>query len=81
MTKGNVRHDLVTISPTLLRAQHVAPFDELGEDPVGSALGDPNRGGDVAQADPGSCATQVRTWAWLVRKSQPARGEYLVLFT
>ena len=32
-------------------AQHVALFDQLGEDPVGGALGDPDRGGDVAQPD------------------------------
>jgi hypothetical protein len=51
MTQGKVRHDLVPISPALPLAQHIATFDELGEDPVGGAFGDPDRGGDVAEAD------------------------------
>jgi hypothetical protein len=52
MTQGNLRHDLVTVPPALSLAQHVTLFDQLGQDPVGGALGDPDRSGDVAQADP-----------------------------
>ena len=72
MTQGKLRYDLVAISSALSLAQHVALFDQLGQDPVGGALGDAHRRGDVAQADARVVATQVRTWAWLVRKSQPA---------
>ena len=71
MTQGKLRYDLVVISSALSLAQHVTLFDELGQDPVGGALGDAHRSGDVAQADARVIATQVRTWAWLVRKSQP----------
>jgi hypothetical protein len=52
MTEGKLRDDLVPISASLSLAEHVALFDELGQNPVGGALGDPDRGGDVAQADP-----------------------------
>jgi hypothetical protein len=51
MTQRKLRHDLVAIPSALSLAQHVALVDELGEDPVGGAFGDPDRGGDVAQAD------------------------------
>ncbi len=51
MTEGKIRYDLVTVPPTLSLAQHIATFDQLGEDPVGGAFGDPDRRGDVAQAD------------------------------
>jgi hypothetical protein len=53
MGQGKLRHDPVTISSPPSRAQHVALFDKLGQDPVGGPLRDPYRGGDVAQADAG----------------------------
>jgi hypothetical protein len=51
MTQGKIRHDLVAVSPPLSLAHYVALFNQLGEDPVGGALRDPDRGSDVAQAD------------------------------
>jgi hypothetical protein len=51
MTQGKVRYDLVAVPTALSLAQDVASFDQLGEDAVGGAFGDPDRGGDVAQAD------------------------------
>ena len=52
MTQGKLRLDLVAVSPANSLPRHVALFDQLGEDPVGGAFGDPDRSGDVAQADP-----------------------------
>ena len=40
MPQGKLGLDLVAVPPALSLAQHVALFDELGEDPVGSTLGD-----------------------------------------
>jgi hypothetical protein len=51
MPQGKIGYDLVAVAPSLSLPQHVASFDQLGEDPVGAALGDPDRGGDVPQAD------------------------------
>ena len=51
MTHRTPRHDLVAIASALPFAQHVSLLDQLGQDPVGGALGDPNRCGNVAQAD------------------------------
>ena len=51
VTKGKLRDDLIAVSSAPPLAQNVALFDQLGQDPVGGALGDPNRRGDVAQAD------------------------------
>ena len=51
MTQGKPRHHLVAVSSAVSLAQHVALLDQLGQDPVGGALGDPDRCGDVAQAD------------------------------
>jgi hypothetical protein len=53
VTEGKLRYDLVAVSSPLSLAQHVALFDQLGQDPVGRALRDPDRGGDVAQANSG----------------------------
>jgi hypothetical protein len=53
MAQGKLRHDPVAISSPPPLAQHVALFDELGQDPVGGPLRDPYRGGDVAQANAG----------------------------
>jgi hypothetical protein len=57
MTQGKLRYDLIPISSTLSLAQHVALVDEVGEDPVGGAFGDPDCGGDVPQSDRTSSAT------------------------
>src|SRR5918994_1864444 len=51
MTQGKLGFDLVAVSPAMSLAQHVALLDQLREDPVSGALGDPDRCGDVAQAD------------------------------
>ena len=51
MTQGQLRFDLVAVSPALSLAQHVALFDQLGQNPVGGAFRDPDSGGDVTQAD------------------------------
>ena len=51
MTQGKLRLDLVAVPPPLSLPQHVALLDQLGQNPVGGAFGDPDRGGDVAQAD------------------------------
>ena len=51
MAQGKLRLDLVAVPPPLSLPQHVALLDQLGQDPVGGAFGDPDRGGDVAQAD------------------------------
>ena len=51
MTQGEIRHHLVVVPPPLSLAEHITGFDQLREDPVGGTLGDPDRGGDVAQAD------------------------------
>jgi hypothetical protein len=51
MAQGKLRLDLVAVPPAMSLAQHVALFDQLGQDPVGGPFGDPDRSGDVAQAD------------------------------
>ena len=51
MPQGKLSLDLVAVPPALSLAQHVAVFDELGQDPVGGTLGDAYRSGNVAQAD------------------------------
>ena len=51
MPQGKLRLDLVAVPPALSLAQHVALFDQLGQDPVGGTLGDAHRSGNVAQAD------------------------------
>ena len=51
MTHGASRYYLVAIASAVPFAQHVSLLDQLGQDPVGGALGDPNRCGNVAQAD------------------------------
>jgi hypothetical protein len=53
VTQGTPRHDRVAIASALPLAQQVARFDQLGQDPVGGALGNADRRGDVADADPG----------------------------
>jgi hypothetical protein len=51
MPQGKLRLDLVAVPPALSLAQDVALFDQLGQNPVGSTLGDANSSGNVAQAD------------------------------
>src|SRR5512133_910195 len=53
MPQGKLGLDLVAVSPALSLPQDVALLDQLGEDPVGAALGDPDRRSDLAQADAG----------------------------
>ena len=53
MAKRQFRLDLVHVSPTGPLTLHVSPFDQLRDDPVSTALGDPDGGGDLAQADTG----------------------------
>ena len=45
--------DLVAVPSALPLAHHVALVHQLGDDPVGGALGDPDGGGDVPQPDAG----------------------------
>jgi len=52
MAKWELGYHLVAISPALSLSQHIALLDELGQDPMGGALRDAHRSGDVAQADP-----------------------------
>jgi hypothetical protein len=51
MPQGKLRLDLVAVPPALSLAQHVALFDQLGQNPVGGTLGDAYRSGNVAQSD------------------------------
>ena len=37
MPQGKLRLDLVAVPPAMSLAQHIALFDQLGEDPVGGA--------------------------------------------
>jgi hypothetical protein len=56
MAQRTLGHDLVAVPPAISLAQHVALLDELGEDPVGGPLGDPDRGGAwFALADLAAC--------------------------
>jgi hypothetical protein len=48
MTEGKIRHHLVVVPPSASLPQHIAAFDELREDPMRGALGDPNRRSDIA---------------------------------
>ena len=73
MTHGTPRHDLVAVSSALSLAQHVALFDQLGEDPVGGALGDAYRCGDVAQAD-ARVMGHAQEDMGVVGQKVPARG-------
>jgi hypothetical protein len=53
MAQGKLGHDLIAVSPALSLTQHIALLDQLGQDPVSRAFGDPDRGGDIPQADTG----------------------------
>jgi len=47
---------------------HVAGRGQIGDDPIGAALGDPTVAAMSRRRTPGSWAMQTRTRAWLVRK-------------
>jgi hypothetical protein len=64
--------DLVPVAAAVLVLDHVAACGEVGDDAVGAALGDVQRGGDVAQAYPGVVGDATRARAWLVRKLHSA---------
>jgi hypothetical protein len=51
VTHGTLRQDLVAIASALPFTEYVTLLDQLGQDPVGGALGDSDGCGDVAQAD------------------------------
>ena len=51
MTQRKLRLDRVVVPPAMSLSQHVALLDQLGQDPVGGALGDAYRCSDVAQSD------------------------------
>ena len=53
---------------------HVPGLVQLGDDPVGTSLGDVERMGDVSNRTPGSWAMQTKARPWLVRKLQLAMG-------
>ena len=53
MAQGKIGYDLVAVAPSLSLPQHVASLDQLGEDPVGGAFGDPHCGRYVPEADSG----------------------------
>jgi hypothetical protein len=73
MTQGKLRLDLVAVPPAMPLAKHVAFFDQLGQDPVGGALGDPDRSGDVAQAD-ARVMSHARKDVSVVGQKVPAGG-------
>ena len=62
--------DPIPVATTSLLLDHVAGVDEVGDDGVGSALGDPGNGGDVPEARSGSSAMHSSALAWFVRKLQ-----------
>ena len=51
VAKGKLRLDLVVVAAALSLAEHVALVDQLGDDLVGTTLGDSDSCGDVTQAD------------------------------
>jgi hypothetical protein len=63
LRQRQVRLDLVAVAAAVLLPDQVAGLGEIGDDAVGAALGDAQAG-----RAPGSCAMQISTRAWLVRK-------------
>jgi hypothetical protein len=53
VAQGKLRLDLVAVPAAMSLAEHIALVDQLGEDLVGTALGDPDGSGDIAQSDAG----------------------------
>src|SRR5690349_16743406 len=76
--------DLVVIAAPPPLSQHIPILDQLGENLVGAALGDADRGSDVAQANtgiPGDAEQDVG----MVRKEVPSRrrrgwGRYWLIY-
>jgi hypothetical protein len=60
--------DLVAVAAAVLLRDHVAGLGEVGDDAVGTALGDARPAAMSRSLAPGSWAMYSRTRAWLVRK-------------
>jgi hypothetical protein len=76
MAERKLGYDLVAVPPAIPLAQDIPLVDQLGQDPVGRAFGDPDRNGNVAQAYPrisGHAGKDVS----VVRQKVPARGRGL----
>ena len=62
--------DRVAVPPAHALDHHKARLDEIGDDPLGRALGDAHHLGDVRVRTFGSRAMQRSTWVWFVRNRQ-----------
>lgn len=71
--------DLVAVAAAVALAHDVAGLDQLGEDPVGGALGDADRGRDVAQAR-ARVVGHADQHVGVVGEEGPARGRLLRAF-
>jgi hypothetical protein len=60
------------ISASVSLAEHIAVFDELGQDPVGRALSDADCASDVAQTDTGIVGHTAKDMG-VVGQEVPAR--------
>jgi hypothetical protein len=69
---GFLRGGLVRLCPLVRR--------QVGDDAVGTALGDARAGGDVAQPRARSSAMHTGTRAWLDEKLQPASREANIVY-
>ena len=70
MAQRQVAVHLVVVAASLALAADVAGLDELGDDPLRRALGDPDLGRDVAQADP-RVARDAQQHVRVVREEGP----------
>ena len=52
MSERKLAHHLVTIAPAVLLPKYVTVSDQLREDSVGRAFGDPDLFGDLPKPDP-----------------------------
>ena len=73
-SQRNMRLDAVAIATAFFLFGDVASCDQVADDSKGGAIGDVQRGGDIARRTPGSWAMQTRAFAWLVRKLNSAIG-------
>ena len=73
MSQGELGLDLVAVPAAVPLAQHVALLHQLGQDPVGGALGDPDRRGDVSQAN-ARIVGDTREDVSVVGQEIPSRG-------
>jgi hypothetical protein len=71
--------DLVAVPSALPLAHHVALVHQLGDDPVGGALGDPDGGGDVPQPDAGVTSNADQDVRVVGQKVSAGRGLLRVL--